>query len=181
MADENLQTNGTPEQPVEVGPEPVPDIDIAVTTNAEASKPQAELPLETPPVDEKVEPEPVAEAVPEWARKEINKKHARNKELERRLAEREAELESLRVIAAKVQGETPPKAAYTQQPDQSAIEAAAAKIVAEREYNSSVNQVNDAGKKARLAVFCAAIASARAVVAVACAATASAKAVFAVV
>ena len=148
MAEENLQTNGTPEQSVEVGPEPVPDVDIAITTNAEASKPQAELPLEVAPVEEKEEPEPIAEAVPEWARKEINKKHAKNKELERRLAEREVELESLRVIAAKVQGETPPKPTYTPQSDQSAIEAAAAKIVAEREYNSSVNQVNDAGKKA---------------------------------
>lgn len=142
MADENLQSNGTPEQEVELGAAVVPDVEPAKEVEA-----QPELPLEA-----KAEPEPEPEAkpeeVPEWARKEINKKHAKNKELERKLAESMAELESLRVVAQRLENpDAPPQAQPQAYDNQAAIDAAAQRIVAQREYEASVNAINVAGEK----------------------------------
>lgn len=96
--------------------------------------------------------EPAAAPKEDWKDKELRRKHAQNQQTKRRLEEVERENADLRAIAdrsgkkpdaAAGAGETAPAAGLTQED----VDRAAARQIAERDFNNEANKADQAGRK----------------------------------
>ncbi len=131
----------------------------AVEQPKEAPKPEAEirsqdaeqpeLPLAAEPEVAAAESEPVKEeATPQeqdWRDKEIRRKHAQNQEYKRQLAEREREIEDLRVLAQRpADGSAPTPVQSMSQAD---VQRAAQALREQEKYQDKLINTNTAGEK----------------------------------
>ncbi len=130
------------EQPKEA---PKPEAEIR-SQDAE----QPELPLAAEPEVAAAEPEPAKEPEPtaeqqDWRDKEIRRKHAQLQEQKRLLAEREKEIEDLRVLAQRpADGSTPPVSPGLSRDD---VKREAAALRAQEKYQEDLLDINAAGEK----------------------------------
>lgn len=130
------------EQPKEA---PKPEAEIR-SQDAE----QPELPLAAEPEKAEAEPEPTKEPEPtpheqDWRDKEIRRKHAQNQEYKRQLAEREKEIEDLRVLAQRpADGSVPTPAQSMSQAD---VQRAAQALREQEKYQDKLVSTNSAGEK----------------------------------
>lgn len=110
---------------------------------------QPELPLAAEPEvaaaePEAKEPEPTPQEQ-DWRDKEIRRKHAQNQEYKRQLAEREKEIEDLRVLAQRpADGSNPTPAQGLSRED---VQREAQRIVAQQTYERELIDINSAGEK----------------------------------
>lgn len=145
MADAEIVPEVAPVAEVVPAQEELPLV-VAGETPAEETSPEpgAEAVAETLP-EPVVEPEP---AKPEWWKKELGKKHAQIKDAERKLAEKDAQIEALRVIAERqpaVDGEpvvTQPRAAPVESQD--IVER---RVRAQIQYDDDCNKAAQNGEK----------------------------------
>ena len=136
MADEEVV------EAVEV--EPAKEAPKAPEVTAEVAEPELPLaePEKTEPVAE-AEPEKPEEPAPDWKDKELRKKHAQIKDRDRLLAEREKEIEDLRVLAQRpADGKPVPTLSRDE------IQREATRIVEQQNYARSLETTNAEGEKA---------------------------------
>jgi hypothetical protein len=85
----------------------------------------------------------------DWRDKELKRKHAKLKETERLLAEKDREIEDLRTLAQRpAASDTGAATTTTQGMSQEDVKREAARMVAEQNYNQALVDTNSAGQKA---------------------------------
>lgn len=142
----------------EIQEEVQPTLPLEPEQEAQVEVPAEEAPVAAEAVSEVTEPESEVEASagkPDWRDKELKRKHAKLKELERTLAEREKEAADLRAIAEArpatiaAAPEAPvelPRAPQSMTPAQ--IQEAARQLREQERYQENLVKINQAGETA---------------------------------